>query len=333
MDNNHPKQVKLHDFDTPKVLVADDDEATRILLRAALSQWGYHHVEATNGEEAWDVLRQSDPPRILILDWIMPKLDGVALCKRILQELNFRPYIIFLTRMAGSENVLQGLEAGADEFLLKPFDLAELRIRIFAGQRIVKYRTQLAEQNVELQNYVAHMQDLAKEYAKQWVPFADLAIILQGVHNTLSDVSYKLKEHQEENEPALEKIHHLKNNLNNVIEMIKGFQLETPVINKQPIVVASPFAASPAAHAKTIGDIIDMERMRAFFGNNEAAIKDFIKTFISLSTNQLKEIEVAIRNKDIKTGKYFFHLLGGASVNSGVTEMYELCGKAEEKIF
>lgn len=315
--------MKPREIDTPKVLIADDDEATRILLRAALVQWGYHVVEAVNGEEAWKILQQPDPPRILILDWVMPKLDGVALCKRINQELSFHPYIIFLTRMASSENVIQGLEAGADEFLLKPFDLAELRIRIFAGQRIIKYRNQLEEQNVELQNYVANMQTLAREYAKQWIPFDDLAIILQGVYNTLKDVSEKLEEHHSDNEPALQKIEKLQGNLNNIIDMIKGYQVEPQKINQQPI---------PAVSTRKDSELIDMERMRAFFGENKQAIQDFIKTFVSLSSKQLQEIDTAIQNKDVKTGKYFFHLLGGASANSGITEMYDLCGKAEERI-
>lgn len=300
-----------------KVLTADDDEATRILLKAAITQWGYHVVEAEDGEEAWKILQQPDPPQILILDWVMPKLDGIALCQRIAKELKYHPYIIFLTRKSGTENVIQGLEAGADEFLLKPFDLAELRIRIFAGERILKYRNKFEEQNVELQNYISKVNALTQEQNKQLIPFTDLAIILQNIQNVLGDVTRKLQEDKDNNEPALEKIRELQQNLNHTIEMIKGFQSEPrkipgPVVDEKPI--------------------IDMERMKAFFGTNKDAIKDFIKTFVSLSKEQLSEIKNAINNQDVKAGKYYFHLLRGASGNSGIMLMHDVCGKGEEKI-
>jgi DNA-binding response OmpR family regulator/HPt (histidine-containing phosphotransfer) domain-containing protein len=301
-----------NDINALKILIADDDEATRILLRAAIKQWGYQIVEASNGEEAWEILQLPDPPRILILDWVMPKLDGVSLCKRIDKELGYHPYIIFLTRMSGTENVIEGLEAGADEFLLKPFDLAELRIRIFAGERIIKYRNQLAEQNSELQSYISKVNELAENEAKELIPFTDLAIILQGIHNALLDVNKKLREDKENNEPAQEKINELQGSLLHIIEMVKGFQ--------------------SGRKAMVQPELIDMDRMKAFFGDDLAAIQDFMKTFVSLSSEQLKQIDLAIKNQDVKKGKYYFHLLRGASGNSGVMGMYNLCGKGEEKI-
>lgn len=311
--------AKLGETSKPKILTADDDEATRILLRAAISQWGYQVVEARNGEEAWEILQQPDPPQILILDWVMPKLDGVSLCKRIDKELNYHPYIIFLTRMSGTENVIEGLEAGADEFLLKPFDLAELRIRIFAGERIIKYRNQLEEQNQELQKYISEIETLTKEKVNQLIPFSDLAIILQGINAALVDVNRRLEE-DKENEPALEKIKELQRSLSHTIDIINGFESEPRLIKAY------------VKEDKKLSSVIDMERMKAFFGNDKTAIKDFIKTFITLSSDQLKEIDIAIKNKDAKQAKYYFHLLRGASGNSGVMGMYDICGKAEDKI-
>jgi len=126
-----------------KVLIVDDDIPTRILLRAALNQWGYQIVEAGDGEEAWMILQSKDAPELLISDWIMPKLDGLGLCERIKKELSKPPYIILLTQMGGTANIIKGLEAGADEFLAKPFNMAELRSRLTVGARIVHYEQAL----------------------------------------------------------------------------------------------------------------------------------------------------------------------------------------------
>lgn len=141
-----------------KILIADDDEPTRMLLNATVSQWGYEVIEAVNGEEAWELLQETKP-ELLILDWLMPKLDGIELCKRARAELAYRPYIIMLTQIAGTVNIITGLEAGADEFLSKPFNIAELHTRILVGIRILKYETQFVEQITRLEMYGA----LAKE--------------------------------------------------------------------------------------------------------------------------------------------------------------------------
>ncbi len=131
-----------------KVLIADDDPPTRVLLRAAISQWGYDIVEAKDGEEAWEILQHPDAPRLLIVDWLMPRLDGIDLCKRIKQEMSHRPYIILLTQVTGTENIVKGLEAGADEFLSKPFNMAELRSRLSVGARIIHYELQTHQNEI-----------------------------------------------------------------------------------------------------------------------------------------------------------------------------------------
>jgi DNA-binding response OmpR family regulator len=141
-----------------RVLIADDDPPTRMLLRAAISQWGYDPIEVGDGEKAWEILQQPDPPRLLILDWLMPQLDGIVLCERIKTTLPYHPYIILLTQVVGTANIVKGLEAGADEFLSKPFNMAELRSRLSVGARIIGYENKLAAQNAELQKYINQTQ-------------------------------------------------------------------------------------------------------------------------------------------------------------------------------
>jgi DNA-binding response OmpR family regulator len=150
--------------DTPcLVLIADDDTPTRMLLRAAVSQWGYRTIEASDGEEAWRILESPNPPRLLILDWLMPKLDGIALCERMKQQLGYHPYTILLTQLAGTTNITKALEAGADEFLSKPFNMTELRSRLTIGKRIIGYEDTLLEKNQLLQQYSQNTEPTTSE--------------------------------------------------------------------------------------------------------------------------------------------------------------------------
>ncbi|GEM_PF-2883459 len=289
----------LQSLSTTKVLITDDDEATRILLRAAITPWGYKVIEAKDGEEAWNILKESRP-EILILDWLMPKLDGVALCQRINQELNFRPYIIFLTRMTGTENVIQGLEAGADEFMLKPFDLSELRIRIFAGERIIKYRNLLEEQNKKIQFYDGKLAEMTKQSK---IPVAEIEKTLEAAMQLLQKM------------PKNPSLQETEKKLQHIQKLIRS--------------AAPAEKNSVTAAIKKTSSLIDMERMKAFFGEDKNAINEFIKTFITLSSEQVKEIEKAIKQRNPTSAKYFFHLLGSASGNSGIMKMFDLCGKGE----
>src|SRR5579872_1180683 len=106
-----------------KVGIIDDDDATRILLRATISAWGYDVIEGSDGLEAWEILNAPNPPQILLIDWLMPKLDGPSLCTRIIHEYKgMRPYTIILSNLTEISNVLAGLDAGADIFMAKPFN-------------------------------------------------------------------------------------------------------------------------------------------------------------------------------------------------------------------
>ena len=122
-----------------KVLVADDDPVWRGLLDRNICRWGYEVVTAENGREAWDILQQKQPPRVAILDWQMPELDGVEICRRVRRSLSLPfVYTIILTSRDTREDMVVGLESGADDFLVKPVDMAILRSRLTAAVRIVR---------------------------------------------------------------------------------------------------------------------------------------------------------------------------------------------------
>ena len=121
-----------------KALIAEDNTGFRLVLERMLRKWGYDVVAAENGLEALEMLQVADPPKLAILDWMMPGLDGVEVCRRV-REQNREPYIyiLLLTAKDTAEELVEGMEAGADDYLRKPVDSHELRVRIRAGRRIL----------------------------------------------------------------------------------------------------------------------------------------------------------------------------------------------------
>lgn len=160
----------------PGVLVADDDVPTRMLLRAAISQWGYSIYEASDGEEAWNLLQTMDnPPALIILDWMMPKLDGLTLAKFIKYSpgVNFDTFVILLTQLTGSTNASRALEAGADEFLSKPFNMAELHSRLTVGEKIVTGQRRLSLLQKQCEQYSRLLVELDKCIEERLVKIED----------------------------------------------------------------------------------------------------------------------------------------------------------------
>jgi diguanylate cyclase (GGDEF)-like protein len=129
-----------------RVLIADDSLISRRLLEAALAQWGYEVVSASDGLQAWEILRRDDAPRLAILDWMMPGLSGPELCRRVRQLNSQRyTYILLVTSRAEKQDVIEGMEAGADDYITKPFDQMELKVRLASGRRVVALQDQLLE--------------------------------------------------------------------------------------------------------------------------------------------------------------------------------------------
>ena len=144
-----------------KILVADDDSDSRLLLETLLKSWGHDTVTAADGAAALDVLQGDDAPALAILDWMMPGLDGLEVCRRARGRTKARPlYIILLTARTNRQDAIDGLEAGADEFLTKPFDPAELRARVGVGIRVVELQRELAVRIADLEEALARVDQL-----------------------------------------------------------------------------------------------------------------------------------------------------------------------------
>lgn len=138
-----------------KILVADDDSTTRLTLRAILSKWGFQVVEARDGEEAWNHLMGPEAASLAVLDWLMPGVSGTELCRRLKRPgSGGLPYIILLSGKKEHRDIVMALEAGADDFVAKPFDPDELRARIGAARRLVDLQTELNDLNQALDQRV-----------------------------------------------------------------------------------------------------------------------------------------------------------------------------------
>jgi DNA-binding response OmpR family regulator len=144
-----------------KILIAEDDLVSRRLLEATLTRWGFETEVACDGEAAWEWLRQPDAPRLAVLDWMMPGLDGVEVCRRVrgLGDDN-AAYLILLTAKHTTADLVTGLDAGADDYITKPFQREELRARVQVGVRVLRLQEALSGRVRDLRAALANVKQL-----------------------------------------------------------------------------------------------------------------------------------------------------------------------------
>ncbi len=144
-----------------KCLVAEDEPATRRMLDVLLRREGYGVAAPEDGEEAWELLQGDDPPRLLLLDWMMPGIDGVEITRRVrAAAAEEYTYIILLTSRESTDDLLEGFQIGADDYMRKPFNAAELQARLRAGRRVIQLQTALKKKVTELQDALGRIQQL-----------------------------------------------------------------------------------------------------------------------------------------------------------------------------
>jgi two-component system cell cycle response regulator len=140
-----------------KILIAEDDPVSRRILEAKLVKWGYEVLVTSNGDEAWRALQADDAPTLAILDWMMPGMDGVEICRKVRKD-DREPYtyLILLTSLHRDEDLVTGMEAGADDYITKPFKASELKVRLRAGRRIIDLQNELIEAREALREQATH---------------------------------------------------------------------------------------------------------------------------------------------------------------------------------
>jgi DNA-binding response OmpR family regulator len=146
-----------------RILIAEDHYVSRHLLERNLANWGFDVQTAEDGEAALAILESDDAPPLAILDWMMPKMDGIEVCSHVRKQVG-RPYVylVLLTAKSQKEEVAAGLDAGADDYVIKPFDPDELRARLKVGQRVVALERMLAGKIRDLEQALADVRKLKK---------------------------------------------------------------------------------------------------------------------------------------------------------------------------
>jgi two-component system, cell cycle response regulator len=140
-----------------RILIADDSNVSRHLLESIVRKWGYQVITTADGNQAWDALQRADAPRMAILDWMMPGLTGPEVC-RLVRQKGIEPYtyILLLTSRTQKEDVIEGMTAGADDYVVKPFDQQELNVRLRAGRRIIDLQDELLKAQAALRHQATH---------------------------------------------------------------------------------------------------------------------------------------------------------------------------------
>jgi len=144
-----------------QVLIAEDDRVTGEILARTLQRWDFDTAVVGNGAQAWEHLRAATIPTLAILDWMMPGMDGTEVCRRVRKELPLaNMYLLLVTARESRGDVIAGLDAGADDYVIKPFDPDELRARVAVGVRILTLQQKLAERVEELQTALSNVKQL-----------------------------------------------------------------------------------------------------------------------------------------------------------------------------
>ena len=163
-----------------KILIAEDDLTSRVMLQGILTKWGYKVILTSNGEEAYAIFQKNEAPQLAVLDWEMPGMDGATLCRKLRDEgrCDFL-YLILLTSRGRREDIVQGLESGADDYIAKPYDTEELRARINVGIRMIKLQNALRDREklqgvLEMAGAVCHELNQPLQYVSG---FAELMLM------------------------------------------------------------------------------------------------------------------------------------------------------------
>ena len=144
-----------------RVLVAEDDRVTGEILARTLERWGYEASVVRDGREAWDHLRGEVAPTLAMLDWMMPHMDGPDICRRVRAELPLaNMYLLLVTAREARGDIVAGLNAGADDYIVKPFDPEELHARVAVGIRVLTLQQKLAERVAELETALSNVKQL-----------------------------------------------------------------------------------------------------------------------------------------------------------------------------
>ncbi len=173
-----------------RILIADDSKISQEILSANLKKWGHEVVLVENGQDALEILSSNDAPKLAVLDWMMPRLDGLTVCERIRGMGKDSIYIILLTARDKEDDIIAGLTAGADDYITKPFNQGELRARLNVGIRVVRLQENLNRRIRELEKTLSEVKEL-----KGLLPICSYCKRIRNDQNYWQQVESFLGEH------------------------------------------------------------------------------------------------------------------------------------------
>jgi DNA-binding response OmpR family regulator len=175
------------------VLIAEDDAPSRLMLQSLLTRWGYSVIPACDGNEAWRILGEPGHPHILVLDWIMPGIEGPEIVQRLRErEPDQLYYAIIITSRNDKNSAVSALDRGADDFVGKPFDIAELRARVAVGNRILGLQNALSTHLQQLEDTLARVKRL-----EGIIPICMYCKKIRGDHNSWNQLEQYITDHSE----------------------------------------------------------------------------------------------------------------------------------------
>jgi DNA-binding response OmpR family regulator len=176
-----------------RILIAEDDEVSRSILQLTLTASGHEIITTKDGAQAWSILQREDTPRLAILDWMMPGMDGLEVCRLVRQSPSPTPtYIILLTAKGRKSDIVEGLIAGANDYIIKPFDRDELRARVQVGATVVTLQQSLAERVIDLEKALAQVKQL-----QAILPICSYCRLVRDDQNYWQQVEKYISEHSE----------------------------------------------------------------------------------------------------------------------------------------
>ena len=176
-----------------RILVAEDEPVARRVLRTLLGKWGYQVSTCADGQAAWQTLQTADAPELVILDWMMPHMDGLQVCRQLRALPQPQPtYVILLTARGQEDDIVTGLHAGADDYITKPFGREELRARVQVGARVVTLQRHLAERVKELEDALARV-----KYLRGLLPICAYCKKIRNDQNYWQQVEAYITEHSD----------------------------------------------------------------------------------------------------------------------------------------
>lgn len=209
-----------------KILIAEDEWSILEGLTSLTKKWGFEPVPAVDGREAWQELQKPDAPKLLLLDWMMPHMNGVDICRSVREQEKGKAlpaYIILLTSLEAKKNIIEGFEAGTDDYIIKPFDADELKARLNVGRRMTELQTEL-NRVIKTLTYQAIHDPLTRTYNRNYI-YDLLGNEIKRAKREMTSLSVGLIDidrfktindnygHQAGDEVLIEVIHRVKNNL------------------------------------------------------------------------------------------------------------------------